>query len=344
LSIHSPTHGFDAIWHSVIDPFVELFTYSSFFLRMATIFGVGFCWAELALWRNKHVSQLVDYASVAIAAVLAVTVGRWRADGDLTQQYYIALITPVLLMAAISVALITKPGLKKSYATMAFAAVVASFPEIFSIGSGSRLIYHACQASIYWFAASMIIATMAPAETRVRVLTGTLLFSSLLTVGVLVGAIADPYRLQAPLWEQTERVEIGTSLSSLLVDRPTAHYLQAMQKATATYGFQAGTPIIDLTGGSPGTVFALGGEAPGIPWLSGGYVGSAAYVQETLSQVPHEHLRRAWVLTASGTRNALPDDILRALGLNFPQAYQMVAKTCLGAPCVDQMLWKPLAN
>jgi hypothetical protein len=170
------------------------------------------------------------------------------------------------------------------------------------------------------------------------------MFSSLLTVGILIGAIADPYRLREPLWKQTEQVEIGARSSVLLVDPSTASYIKELQRGAAAHDFQLGTPIIDLTGASPGTVFALGGEAPGFPWLSGGYVGSTPYVRETLSRVPHEHLRHAWVLTTSGTTEVLPNTVLRSLNLDFPQAYQTVGRACMGIPCVEHLLWKPLVD
>jgi hypothetical protein len=163
--------------------------------------------------------------------------------------------------------------------------------------------------------------------------------SSFITLGMLIGATATPYRIP-PLWNQTAHVTIGARSSSLLVDKITANYISGLQRAAATHGFQLGTPIIDLTGSSPGTVFALGGEAPGIPWLSGGYAGSAAYVQEVLNRVPREHLRLAWVLTAPGN-STLPDSGLRPLGLNFPKDYEMIGQACFGLPCVAHFLWKP---
>jgi hypothetical protein len=125
------------------------------------------------------------------------------------------------------------------------------------------------------------------------------------------------------------------------VQRSTAEYISTLQRAAAANGFRFGTPIIDLTGAAPGTVFALGGEAPGAPWLSGGYSGSVAYVRETLNRVPREHLRQAWVLTAPDASEALPDSILQSLGLDFPGDYRMVGRACFGTPCVEHFLWKP---
>jgi hypothetical protein len=143
------------------------------------------------------------------------------------------------------------------------------------------------------------------------------------------------------IWNQTERVEIGPRSSPLLVDKITADYLSGLRRAASANGFHPGTPVIDLTGVSPGAIFAMGGEAPGIPWLSGGYTRSAAYVQATLERLPREYFRQAWILTGPGTSGSLPDSIPRALGLNFPQDYEMTGRFCQGEPCVEQFLWKP---
>jgi len=143
------------------------------------------------------------------------------------------------------------------------------------------------------------------------------------------------------MWNETERVEIGVHSAALFVDKLTADYISGLQRAASGHGFRFGTPVIDLTGVSPGTVFALGAEAPGAPWLSGGYPGSTAYVQETLSQVPREHLRHAWILTAPGTSDALPASILTSLGLNFPGDYEVTGQACQGTPCAEHFLWKP---
>jgi hypothetical protein len=344
LAIHSPTHGLDAILGSITDPLVELVTFPPVRNLMLIVFGICFFWSNIALRASRRLTWLVNFLSFTIAAGVGIAVGYWRTGGSATHQYYIALIAPMLLTIAFGLALVIKRASSKDQPPLAAAAaIVAIVPFIFSVGTGAPVIYHASQASVFWFSASIILATLAPTEFRSRVFAGTAMFSVFLTVGILIGAIGDPYRLLGPLWEQTERVEIGALSSVLLVDRSTAGYITELQEAAAAHGFQLGTPIIDLTGVSPGTVFALGGEAPGVPWLSGGYAGSIAYATEILGQIPREHLRHAWVLTTRA-RDALPDTVLSSLGIDFPGGYQAVGRACMGNPCVEHLLWKPLVD
>jgi hypothetical protein len=343
LAIHSPTHGLDAMWRSLTDPLVDLVTFPPIRNLMLVMLAIWFCWANLALWASIRLTRLVNFISFVIAVGVAIVVADWRIRGSATQEYYVALIAPMMLTIALALALTVKGMHSKDRRLFAIAAIAATLPMIFSVGSGTPAIYHASQASIFWFTAAIILAVIAPTEVRSRIFAGTVMFASSLTVGILVGAIADPYRLHEPMWKQTERVEIGALSSELLVDHSTASYIKDLQEAAAAHDFKLGMPIIDLTGASPGTVFALGGEAPGIPWLSGGYVGSPAYVRETLSRVPHEHLRQAWVLTTTGT-DTVPDAVLRSLDLDFPHGYQTVGQACMGVPCVEHILWKPLVE
>lgn len=343
LAIHSPAHGLVSIWQSVADPIGDLVTSPSLRSPMLIILSTWFFWANVALWAGRRTTWLVDALSVATAVGIGITAGEWRAAGG-TDEYYIALIVPMALLIAFSVALAMKRAFSRQRMPFAFAALVSTLPMIYSVGSGTWVIYHASQASIFWFSAAIILAAATQEEHRNSAIAGTTMFSAVLTVAILLGAIADPYRIRGPLWEQTEPVQIGALSSVLLVDKVTAAYITDLRQAAVAHDFRAGTPIIDLTGASPGTVFALGGEAPGIPWLSGGYVGSAAYVRETLSRVPLEHLRHGWVLTTTGTTDAQPDSILRSLGLDFPQGYQSVGHACMGVPCVEHVLWKPLVE
>jgi hypothetical protein len=344
LKIHSPTHGLASLWQFLTDPVFELVTYPPIRSLMLIILGVWFCWANVALWASRRATWLVHALSVVTAAGIGITARNWRAVGDLAPEYYVALIVPLLLLISFSVALAIKRALSRQRMHLAFAVIIITLPVIYSVGSGTRVIYHASQASVFWFSATIILATAAQEEHRTRVFAGIAMFSAVLTVAILLGAIADPYRLPGPLWKQTEPVQIGALASVLLVDKATSTYITDLRQAAEANDFKVGTPIIDLTGASPGTVFALGGEAPGIPWLSGGYVGSAAYVRETLSKVPLEHLRQGWILTTTGTTEALPDSILRSLGLDFPKGYQAAGHACMGVPCVEHVLWKPLVQ
>ena len=339
LGVHSPTHGVSAIWRAAIDPLLDLWSQRK---RISIVVGVITALLAVLLRLDSRRTWTANLLTLPVATVLSITVETWRAEGLLRERYFASLIVPALLLIALVLALALNGWrTEERRRSVAIACLLALLPTTYSLGSGSLLIYHASQASIFLLSAFIVLATTVSVNRRAQVFGATVTLSSFVTAAMLVGAMAAPYRLSSSMWNQTERVEIGAHSAPLFVDKLTADYISGLQRAASAHGFQFGTPVIDLTGNSPGTVFALGGEAPGIPWLSGGYAGSTAYVQETLSRVPREHLRQAWILTAPHTSDALPASILHSLELNFPKDYEIAGRACQGTPCVEHLLWKP---
>jgi hypothetical protein len=343
MGFHSQTHGVSAIWHTAIDPLIKVAP-----LRIAIILAVVTLWLSALLRLEERRAQLAASLTIAVSCALTVAVGFWSAKGSLAGSYYTSLIVPALLLIGLALALalnVRRQELRgrpeQSWRPIVVAGLLALLPTCYAIGSDNPLIYQASHASVFLLAAFIVLSAAAPEHRRARIFGATVATSSFVTVAMLVGALASPYRLLTAIWNQTERVEIGPRSSPLLVDKITADYLSGLRRAASANGFHPGTPVIDLTGVSPGAIFAMGGEAPGIPWLSGGYTRSAAYVQATLERLPREYFRQAWILTGPGTSGSLPDSIPRALGLNFPQDYEMTGRFCQGEPCVEQFLWKP---
>ena len=144
----------------------------------------------------------------------------------------------------------------------------------------------------------------------------------------------------------TQNVEV-TFLASrgfLYVDIPTANYINTLKRVALKSGWVHGTPLIDLTGGSPGATVILGGEIVGAPWLVGKYKGSNEFAKTVLEMVPKSKLQSAWVLTAPKGKRKISSEILLELGLDFPSDYIAVGKTKTGHREEIQVPWKPLAG
>jgi hypothetical protein len=340
---HSATH----IFRSTIDPVIDLQAHAAQSLPLLQMLAAGLLWSILLLWVDDRYAAWKGWLNIVAAVALAVIVAVWRADGALTPRYHVALIAPLVLAISLGLSLLTRfrRGAGGAYVrplvALAFLSLCAAVS--FSLGTDNKLLFHGSQAAVFWFAALVLLAAAAPAASRDDLVSGAALMGSLLTVGMLIGAVANPYRLLAPIWQQTVPVSIGEARSPLLVDGMTARYIDTLQDAANAHGFALGTPIINLTGDSPGTVFALGGIAPGRPWFNGGYSGSADHAREYLRLVDQSEVRRAWILTGPDTSEAtIPaDTVLQSLGLDFPGGYQAVGKACKGNPCVENTLWMP---
>ena len=76
-----------------------------------------------------------------------------------------------------------------------------------------------------------------------------------------------------------------------------------------------GVPIIDLTGQSPGLIYAVAGTPLGSPWMIGGQPGSAALFERALDRVPCRLVAEAWLLSQPGGPRALDDGLLATSGV-----------------------------
>lgn len=138
--------------------------------------------------------------------------------------------------------------------------------------------------------------------------------AQIVTAMLLHNAMATPYRQAPPLWSYSHSVTVGAAGSRLLMSEQAATYIKELQGAARLAGFTAGQPLIDLSGRSPGSLYILGANAVGLPWLIGGYPGSTAFVQRALDAVSCDVLARAWLLIEPGTPYSMPDSMVGHFG------------------------------
>ncbi|AMN79646.1 hypothetical protein AYR47_15510 [Pseudomonas azotoformans] len=105
--------------------------------------------------------------------------------------------------------------------------------------------------------------------------------------------------------------------------------------------------MIDLSGHSPGMLYALSATSIGQPWTVGGYPGSLNLAKEALGLVTCSDIAQAWILTEPGAPTQIPDELLESLGGDLDRDYELVAtwnsENYVAASRV-QMLWKPLRS
>jgi hypothetical protein len=226
-----------------------------------------------------------------------------------------------------------------------YIAVLAALifaPIAIAFGTNTGILRVAPRSGIFWvMAIALVVIIASPAKTRLPLIYLTMAVSACGVLIVLVHAIQKPYRVNGPLWQQTEWISSATQERVVKVDPATANYFRTLQTRARSAGFQVGTPIIDLTGGAPTTIYMLGGEAIGLAWFNGGYPGSRDLTLHILSAVPGAELRRAWILASPEGHAHLPTDILNDLGLEFPDKYVEVARAQTGYLNEEQILWRP---
>jgi hypothetical protein len=137
------------------------------------------------------------------------------------------------------------------------------------------------------------------------------------TTAVAIARTEFPFRQRTALRLQDVPVAVGPRGDQiLLVDRETARYFAELGAELQRLGFRRGDGMIDMTGESPGIVFAIGGVALGEPWLLGNYPGSTPFAKRALARVSCEQLANAWILMAPGGERAISPAVLKSVGLS----------------------------
>lgn len=196
--------------------------------------------------------------------------------------------------------------------------VLVLLPAAFAFGTNGNLWSAAGRASVLVLAplTARLVGTgssvwLAPALTAALVLTP-----------LQVAAVASPYRYPS-LLDATAAADLGPWGSLLLtpIDAPQA-------AATVGLGERLGVRdafVIDLTGGSPGTVFLLGGRPVGQVWVFGGYPGSDAVARHALDDARCA-AERAFVLDDPTAPRRIDAHVLGALGRDLYRDYEPVGE------------------
>jgi len=100
------------------------------------------------------------------------------------------------------------------------------------------------------------------------------LSSLVMTIVIVEHGMEHPYRDPTPLTSSSIPVKMGPAGANILLSPNFAAYLEALRQVSSKAGFQANTPVIDLTGHYPGSLYAIGAKPVGDAWLIGGSAGS----------------------------------------------------------------------
>lgn len=292
------------------------------------LFGVGYViWFWIARYGSTMplflalpiVDAILLLVSVAVLAFLIVTFGsQWlpykatpSRTGDGSRSLH---VLPIYLVAT---------------------ALLLSF------GTNIRMIGAMSNGYVFLVVAFyLVLRTMT--NGRSKALIGCGLLIVVLPVA-MAGVVSynNPYRLPASIAEQTERISFLGRDASLFVDAQTAEWVGSLQDYATRGGWTPGSPLIDMTGATPGAALVLGAQAPVTPWLIGGYEGSADFATAVLARAPRETLQTAWILTAANGVRALPTELLHDIGIDFPVDYVAVGTVRTGHRHEEQVLWRP---
>jgi hypothetical protein len=143
------------------------------------------------------------------------------------------------------------------------------------------------------------------------------------------------------LTSSTQAVDVNGS--DLRLDPKIVAFLSAVKSRAREGGFQARTPMIDLSGRNPGVLYALGARPLGAAWLLGGLVTSDQVASMNLDVVPCEQMARAWILDEPDGPRRLSPGILNRHGMNLRRDFELAGRFNADFPSINssQELFKP---
>ena len=186
-------------------------------------------------------------------------------------------------------------------------------PYLFAAGTGNNYWKTAAGASEFWVLAAVLL--LARATFNLQLMSVAVCFVINVSVFGLFDAMRIPYRQTEVILKQTATYLDPHANQKLILSSDTAKYLNTLNKAFYEAQFKSNTPVIDLTGHHPGTLYFMQAKAIGLAWTSGGYSGSYNHAALALHQATCEEIASAWLLIEKDGRRQLPITIMNEHGI-----------------------------
>lgn len=173
-------------------------------------------------------------------------------------------------------------------------------PHVFALGSSGNYWFIGSMTALFWMLAVIAFLSPLPQQGRsVATLLPLTVLAQLLTATVINAAMLRP-------WGEVKDLRAYTAVTplpgggKLMLSQSLHEYLTTARAQARAAGFEVGTPVIDLSGRSPGLLYVLEMRALGLPWLIGPHDTNAA------------HFGQPWPIVPSPGSNAAA---MEALGL-----------------------------
>lgn len=226
----------------------------------------------------------------------------------------------------------------------------AVMPYLYAFGTNGNYWWAASFVSFFWLLSGMsALGALAAVKQGWHFALPLSLAAQLMTVLVVLAGMKQPYRQPQALQHNTSTTTIGREGSSLVLSAGYARYLNAIEQARSDSGLPSGTPMIDLTGQSPGVLYAMQAQSLGQAWTVGGYPGSQKLAEASLAKVPCDALSRAWLLVEESGPRRITTAVVESYGAKFATDFALAGswQTAPGAggysESREQKLFKPLA-
>lgn len=282
--------------------------------------------AFLSLSRVK-IMALIGVGLAILLAIASVAIASGYDPGIAGVSRFAGLLVPVPI-ATILVGFVlfrVKGFLQLTRPQWACALSFLVLPNVYTLGTGNRFWMVAPNAALFWILSALGLISPATRNSALASLLLSLALAvQLLTIIRIQSPIEAPYSQPQPLRTNDYVMDIGRPGSKLILSRSFGLYFAEAIELTKRGGFRSGSPMIDLTGQSPGILYAVGAKSTGLPWIIGGYTGSDNVAVKSLKTVPCAELGAAWLLTEPGGPQEISPTIVASFGANATTDFEIV--------------------
>lgn len=243
--------------------------------------------------------------------------------------------------------------LKISRSHWALGSVFLVFPHVFAFGTSNNYWWFGGLVCIFWILAGFIfLGPVASSRNLTALLLPLGLAAQLMTATQVLAGIEGPYYQPLPLHADDHRVKFGEQGGTILLPGTYGRYIEQAIDIANQAKFRKGTPMIDISGHSPGVLYAIGASNTGLPWLYGNYPGSSGGGEKMstviINSTPCDELASAWLLAEPRGPVRMSPQIIASFGANLATDYEVVG-TFETAPIVggftetqQQQILKPV--
>jgi hypothetical protein len=284
---------------------------------------VAFVAASLSFLANGLARFGAALIAIAISALVIATIAGLVAPKmsyEPFQPVQFFAVSFGIALAALMFPVRTYQGLSRN--SLALIVFLAVLPYAYAFGTGNNYWSAAGRAGLFWFLAGFVVCAGFPAANAAwQKLLPAAAVALVVSTGVLYASMENPYRQTQQLRLQRSAVDITPWKSRLFLPEETATYIRGLHQLSTANGFEAGDPVIDLTGVSPGSLYAMGARPLGVAWTLGGYTGSSDFLRTALDDETCEAIAASWILTEPSAPARFSYEMLRQFGIDITTDY-----------------------
>ncbi len=276
------------------------------------------------IWESVQFLPLLLVGFILIIFIIVLGFVQKTINGGQFQSILLWLVPLAVILARLPVFRIGE-NYRAPRSKWALAFTLLMLPYAYAFGTNNSYWSLMAGAGIFCVLAGLIFLRPIGAGRKPYYLLLTIgLVVQMITMALVYAATDTPYRQPQPLHQNDYKIAIGKSRSELVLSQGFGHYITDAINLANLSQFMKGTPMIDLSGRSPGILYALGANSIGQAWTMGGYPGSDKLAMDMLKKVSCEQLSRAWLLTEPDSTMKISSEILASFGANMKTDFALV--------------------